>query len=329
MIKLQNVIIMRITDFRRFFDLREFWNQRDEFFKQFEFINCWGKTERDYSLFVDNEKEKLLLAQFCNWICEPGKELCSVKLDRRELKIDDLKGGVQSCPLGLLQPYIENAKKQNKLTNKQIIGLTLLYLLLGADRNCSNIKVEYQIYSANGSSIDSLEEFNSCWEDRELPTTNIIEYPLKRCVFANMNSSKDIHIRCGSEKVILKPRDCVVGLFCSSKCYKLLPNEVSDTDKRTTLKLTLNSNSSSMPGLEIHKPDGIKYIDNVVAVAIENGGYPVYVTSDGVVHYDSSCFALGQRIRAFLKKECHKDLLAFTRDCNGNYAFYTSNEINY
>lgn len=149
MIKLQNVIIMRISDFRRFFNLREFWNKRDEFFKQFEFINCEGKSEREYSLFVDNEKEKLLLAQFCNWICEPNKELCSVKMDQQELKIDDSKGGVQSCPLGLLQPYIDNAKKQNRLTNKQIIGLTLLYLLLDADKNCSNIKVEYRIFSAN------------------------------------------------------------------------------------------------------------------------------------------------------------------------------------
>lgn len=329
MIKLQDVIIMRISDFRRFFDLREFWNQRDEFFKQFEFINCDERSEREYSLFVDNEKERLLLTQFCNWICEPNKELCSVKMDQQELKIDDSKGGIQSCPLGLLQPYIEDAKRQNKLTNKQIIGLTLLYLLLGADKSCSNIKVEYQIFSANSGSSDNLEEFNSCWEDRELQTTNTVEYPLKRYVLANMNLSKDIHICCGSEKVVLKPRDCVVGLFCGSKCYKLLPNEVSDTDKRTTLKLTVNSSSSSMPGLEIHNPDGIKYINNVVAVAIENGGYPVYATSDGVIHYDSSCFALGQRIRAFCRKECHKELLAFTRDCNGNYVFYTSNEINY
>ena len=127
MITLQGVIILRVTDFRRFFDWEEFWIKKDSF------IALW-RNESYRKFFVNNEKEYYLVLRFYEWLLNPNKELQKIKLESTELKIENCTGDTLVYPLGRLQDEIEKTKKQNQLTNKTIIGYTLLYLLLGAKK---------------------------------------------------------------------------------------------------------------------------------------------------------------------------------------------------
>jgi hypothetical protein len=104
-----------------------------------------------------------------------------------------------------LQDEIEKTKKQNQLTNKTIIGYTLLYLLLGADKDKSNIVVEYGDCSNNNTkTISYIKEYNRCWENLVIEPITKIEYPLRRCVFVNVNPNKEISIHPLPVQIALK-----------------------------------------------------------------------------------------------------------------------------
>lgn len=331
MITLQEVIILRISDFRRFFNLGEFWSKKDEFLTLFKQeiarrVETPTKPQEEY-FFVDNREEFYLLKKIYEWQMNPSQELFKVNLGSSEVKIETNEGDVIVYPLGRIAEHIENTKKQNRLTNKTILGITLLYLLLNANEHDSDISIEYgEGVNSLGFSHDDIKEFNQCWENVTLNTTSKVEFPLRRCLFVNANRSKVISVVYGNDVVELNPNDCVIGLFSGSNCYKLLINKVTDSDITLNLKINYNGTSTI---LEVYKSEGVSFIPDVISMAIEPGGYLVYCKSNGEMQYDSQCFALGQRIKNFMKLECSRQLLAFTRDSYGNYILYTTNEINY
>lgn len=323
MITLQGVIILRVTDFRRFFDWEEFWIKKDSF------IALW-RNESYRKFFVNNEKEYYLVLRFYEWLLNPNKELQKIKLESTELKIENCTGDTLVYPLGRLQDEIEKTKKQNQLTNKTIIGYTLLYLLLGANDRKSQLKINFGStpnlsVKANDSEI---KEFEPRWDDVILDKIEQPSYPLRRCIIVNKNQSKDISVICGNDTVSLKTNECVIGLFCGDKCLLLLDNVASDYDSKVTLKLSTKG-TSLIPICEVHRSTGIEYIEGVSSIAAEADGNIVYSTMDGDIYYNKECFRLDLIIPSFKEKDYSKDLLAFKKDLSGHYIFYCKNKIKY
>lgn len=301
MITLKGVIILRISDFRRFFDFGEFWFKKEDFFKLFKQeinrrVESPTKPIEEY-FFVNNKKEFCLLQKVYDWLTNPSKELLKVKLNATEVIIEANDGELLVYPLGRLKDYIEDAKKQNQLTKKSILGYTLLYLLLNANEHNSDISINFP---SNTSSL-SIKDFNRCWNDVVLESITTIEFPLRRCVFVNANPIKDIKIKLENKTLVLHKNDSVIGVFCGNKCYKLLPNSLTNSDKEITLKLKSNSVSNVIT-LEIHKPDKIEKIDDVVSIGIDSNGKPVYMRSDGKIYFESKNFTIQQQYEGFIKQ---------------------------
>lgn len=334
MVTLQNVIILRISDFRRFFDWGEFWAKKEEFISLFRGeinrrVESQTKPQEEY-YFVDNDAEFYLMQRLYEWLINPNKELQRIKLDSTELKIETNIGDTLVYPLGRLQFEIENIKKQNQLTNKTIVGYTLLFLLLGANERNSSIVIDFGSTSNNGSKDSGYEikEFEARWDDVVLDKIDQPVFPLRRCVIINKNQSKTISVTRGGNSILLRPNECVVGLFCDNKCLQLLDNVASDYDSKVSLKLSVKG-MSLMPICEVHRSTGIQYIESVASIAVEADGSIVYSTMNGDIFYNKDCFSLDLRITSFKEKEYSKDLLAFKKDSSGNYIFYCKNKINY
>lgn len=332
MVTLKGVIILRISDFRRFFDFEEFWFKKDDFLTLFKQeinrrVDSPTKPLEEY-FFVNDKKEFYLLQKVYDWLTNPSQELPRVKLDTSEVKVETPDGELLVYPLGRLQDYNEAAKKHNRLTNKLLLGYTLLYLLLNANERNSDINVIFGNTSNDVVVNNEIKEFELCWDDVVLDNIDTPIYPLKRCVIINNNPSKNILIKLNNTSKALKPNECVVGLFCENKCYLLLDNIVSDNDTNVTLKLLVNG-TSLIPRCEVHRSSGVSYIENVLSIAVESDGSIVYSTYDGKIFYNHECFSLDIRITSFLKKEYSSELLAFKKSNSGNYTFYTKNKINY
>lgn len=333
MITLKGVIILRISDFRRFFDFGEFWFKKEEFLKLFKQeinrrVESPTKPIEEY-FFVNDKKEFCLLQKVYDWLTNPSRELSKVKLNATEVIIEANDRESLEYPLGRLKDYIENAKRQNQLKTKSILGYTLLYLLLNANEHNSEINI---IFGRTADNIvvnnNEIGEFNHCWHDVRLEKIEVPIFPLRRCVIVNMNQDSNIFVNFDDKSLSLKSNECVVGLFCDNKCYTLLDNVVSDNESRVTLRLSVNVDAL-IPRCEVHSDAGIDYIDGVSSMAIEPDGSITYSTFDGKIIYNETCFKANLRIASFLKKDYASELLAFKKDEYGNYTFYTKQIIDY
>lgn len=333
MVTLQGVIILRISDFRRFFDWGEFWSKKEEFISLFRGeinrrVESQTKPQEEY-YFVDNEAEFYLMQRLYLWLVYPNKELQRIKLEPTELKIESNDGTVLQYPLGRLQDEIGKINELNQLTNRTIVGYVLLYLLLGANERNSQIQIDFGSTPNQVTKLDNeIKEFELSWGDIILEKINQPIFPLRRCIIINKNSNKEISVTCGKDSVSLKPNECVIGLFCGNKCLTLLDNVASDYDSKVTLKLSIKG-TSYIPVCEIHRSTGIEYVEGVSSIAIETGGDIVYSTMNGIIFYNKKCFSLDLRVSTFKEKTYSNDFLAFKRDNTGNYTFYCKNKIDY
>lgn len=331
MVTLQGVLILRISDFRRFFDWGEFWAKKDDFISLFRGeinrrVESQTKPQEEY-YFVDNDAEFYLMQRLYEWLLNPNKELQRIKLDPTELKIETNIGDTKRYSLGRLQGEIENIKKQNQLTSKTIIGYTLLYLLLGANDRKSDVIVEYGEYSTNNKSevISSIKEYNRCWDNVVLEPTTNIEYPLRRCVFINVNPDKEITIQLGKESVNIEPKNCVIGIFCGNKCYKLLPSTLTGSNNQITLMLK-PSLAKNVIQLEIHKPDKVDIVENVVSIGLDSNEQPVYLYANGEIYIEKKNFTLQQQYNGF-KKTSEMSKVVALEVIGGYLNIYTEDSI--
>ncbi len=334
MMTLQGVIILRISDFRRFFEWGEFWAKREEIISLFRGeinrrVETLTKPQQEY-YFVDNDAEFYLMRKLYEWMASPDKELQRVKMELSELKIETNSGEVLVYPLGRLQEKIEYVRKQNMLTAKTILGYTLLYLLLGADDVQSDMCIDFGLSANNQTNgqMYQIKEFEPRWNDVELTKIDKAVFPLRRCVIVNKNTLKDIAVVCGEERVLLQPNECVVGIFCGDKCLELLDNTATDNDTKISMKLSVKG-ESLVPGCEVHRDSGVAYIENVASVAVDPYGDIVYSTTDGKIRYNERCFRISVRVATFQKMEYSKEFLALKVDGYGNYIFYCKNKIDY
>ena len=330
MVTLQGVIILRISDFRRFFNWREFWLKKDEFmslFKKEIDRRCVPDTEKKQEyLFVDNEKEFHLLEKLYEWLRFPDKELELLELNQSELKIgtNPILRDTISYPLGRLEQRIRSAEE---ITKKTRIGYTLMYLLLKADEENSDVVIDYGGIHNNANDKE-INEFERRYDDLVLNIANKVEYPLRRCFIINESPNKSIRITHGNKSVTLEKEECVVGIFCENNCLILLDNELTDHESNITLKLKFN-HITNRPYCNVYQQgQGITYIEDVSSIMFDEIHNIVYTTTNGKISYKEACFGLRNRIRLFNETEHANELLALKKDDGGNYIFYCINKIN-
>lgn len=321
--KLQGVIILRVTDLRRFFDLTEFWQQRDDFVEMIK----QGRLD----VFCDTEDERTLCLMVRNWISiHRGKNGAELPVEIKDCTLCFTDGSNKTFSLGLLDKFVEKIKGQ--LPQKDLVGLVCLYLLLGANKVSSGIKPEIRIFRKQTSgepSVNDEDKYIPLYGDCEFKSIDTAEYPFTRRVIANVSKNK-INVKYGESIVELSPDECAVALFCNAnQCYKIFPHIADNHDG---LKLCLKiDKSTGEPYLEEHN-NGLmepKRTPNVYSIAIEDGIAPVYVDLYGKLHFDSDCVPLSSYYAKFLKNAQEKDILAFERKGSGSFVFYTKNKIYY
>ena len=310
---LQGVNILRIADLRRFFDLADFWRQREAFVKQV------GDPET--SIFFDTGLEKGLFGLIKNWIVSDLGVASIYKGDG--LIVVNVYGQDVTFSLGRISPEYE--KYKGKVRNKDLEGLTLLYLLLGANIN-SEIELQYDIFAALKTG-NYVGEFVPCYGNMSFMPISFPEYPLSRHIIANMSGIASIEISIGTIIAKLNPGECIIGIFDKNNCcYKVLSNKIEDPSVGISLCLKINY-STKKPFLKIDsKFNGTKNVEAVCSIALEKGGLPVYLTMDGRMHYDKACFSLHSKYETFRQHNPDAELLAFDVDSSNNYSFFTSNK---
>ena len=319
--KLQGVIILRVTDLRRFFDLTEFWEQRNDFVEMIK--QGW------LNVFCDTEDERELCLTIRRWILG-HREDCFHSSIKEEIKDNSLSlSGFtdetnKSFPLGKLKKFVEQYK--NVISSKDLIGLVALYLLLGADKTDCAIEPEISIFP-NKISVEQLvekdDEYIPLHGDCEFKSITEPVYPFARKVIANV-SDKDVNVKCGTSLVTLSPKECVVALFCNSnQCYKIFPHIAADYNKSLELRMKIDM-FTKRPYMVIKVNGTEKSVANVYSIAIEDGKFPVYVEGQGKLNYDvAKCFKLNSKYNHFKENTSDSKILAFERSVNGCFVFYT------
>ena len=174
MVTMQGVIILRISDMKRFFSLGEFLNKREEF------CSLFRDEERRYSqsgckaqalLFVDDTQQLALMQLVARWLARPETEITTASIDDQWLRVRTADDTLQFA-VGRLAPYIKEAR--TRLTSKSIMGLTLLYTMLGANNEGDSMPILYELPSATRQ----LKQFNECWNDTDIEYSNDITFPL-------------------------------------------------------------------------------------------------------------------------------------------------------
>lgn len=327
MITMQGVTILRISDFRRFIALGEFFYKKEQFLQMFmeeQRRYCAFGNKEEALMFVDNESEYYLLRILCQWLANPDQEITVSTLEKDVLRVPGKNGEKVLFQLNRLVPYIDEVRTQNRLTRKSILGLTVLYLLLGANEQDSDVPVVYELQTIGSQ----LKDFNECWDDVELEKGDGLMYPLHRRLFVNANPQRSVTVKWGTKNTVLLPNECLIGLFSGNTCHVLLPEKITSSQDKVSLRLTADV-KTQRTRMEVHTPsDGVVYHDDVVSMALADG-LPVWATSDGVIHYPDCCFAFRMRVKAFLKMKYANDFLAFVQEGDDNYVFYTTNNVNH
>ena len=318
MVTLQGVIILRISDFRKFFDWNEFWTKKEMFLKFFS-------RQSNIDFFVNNDRERLLVNRLYYYLRQPSRISELVRLEPEELKIITNNNDVEVYSLGLLREKIAKARQQKALTTNAIIGHTLLYLLLQANEN-NNVDARYIDKANNIQYLYGNEELTHY--DGELPLNGTF---FEHKVLVNQHNSK-IRIGFKRKSYELQPQECIVGIFHKDKCYALLPNSKSinglnlqlviDPDsKRTRLKITgkVPVDFRLPSTVQICSDDNgdiaYRYIDDVISFVTEGYGSALAVVDcNGRVEVPTSWVLLSERISKFNNQYPGESILHIAED---------------
>ena len=313
---------MRITDLKNFFDLDQFWSARTEF------IDIAGRFGLDF--FFDSEDEILLYECLVPWLKEGKIPKANVKDGRL---IISSNGDDHSFSLvKRLREKCDIATRNKNLLEKDIFGLTILYVLIGANAENSSMELKYDDFA---NIKDRLHTGRPIGIDQDL----ILEHAVVnegdqvewRVIFNK--GEKRIKVELGKTSCELDHRDCVIGIFPrndENKCWKLLPNIiVSDPAYKLSLRLRFNSNTMR-PKMKVERKGNVEYVEDVYFILIENNKQVVYIKSNGEIHGIDSCFSLGRAYGAYeskMKKQKKQyKLLAIETTCK-RYKFITDHGI--
>lgn len=316
--KLQGVIILRISDMKRFFELSDFLNHKSEFIEY---------VDKKEDVFFDNEDQKILYKEVKKWL--NGNELTEEKAENAyqdafskiysyEKKEEEVRGYNYVFDLGRLKGEISKYEKhRGKLT-----GLTYLYLMLDAQKTDSEINLQYDLYLQIIKGVNTESNVEYLDSDKEYEYTPDFAPPVNRKYIVN-ESNHNIIIYCGDNQEELEPNECVVGLFCGNQCYRLLPHK--ESDEKYTMTLFFNKETKE-PYLIIDPKDGSqkRRQENVCSIKLEKGGKPVFLTTDGEVHDYDDCYQFRKQFEDWKKDFPNEKTLAFI--LKTNYCFYSENK---
>lgn len=293
--KLNGVRIIRITDLKKFFDLDQFWSARAEFVGA---VESMGED-----LFFDSEDEILLYECLSPWLKEGKSPNAIVKDGRLIIRIN---GSDHSFSLAkrLCEKY-NLATSKEILSEKDIIGLTILYILAGANAENNSMELRYDDYFASIKDSQYAVRVIGIDEDLNLEPVMVNEGDLVEWRVIFNKGEKQVKVVLDKDSYKLEYRDCIVGIFPrkddnNSKCWKLLPNIRGNTDYKLSLRLRFNFNTMC-PTMKVESKGNVSYVEDVYFIHIENGNHYVYLTRDGDLHSVEHCIQLQKAYNSYKK----------------------------
>lgn len=297
--KIQGIEILRISDFRRFFDYADFFANREEYAKMFASL--------DMDIFTNDLRERALIAQLRNWAA--GRNM---NASFRDGKLSLPSAGWQSLDKiePVLKPYSE------RLSTADRAALAYLFLLMADSWTPDMMTEACECLVGGGVKGDMVTLLKDT-----VFTQGKLEYKgVSRRYLVNLRKSDGISVRCGDRSVRLRQGDCVVGIFNDdAECITLLPNKCVCNDGKMTMALKIDNNGK--PFVEIRTDAGCRRVADVASFWIEPGNFPVICRTEGTLSYDPQCFALNMRYQAFKKRNPDAVILA-AEENNQLYSFY-------
>lgn len=260
--KLDGIIILRITDFRRFFDFASFWKKREEFCMLIKTSAGINKN------FFDTKEEQRLGEIVWTSISSPGNTP-AVKDGIIQVK--------EKICLNEAQRIFYDQLMAAKVKNNLCVGLVALYKMLGYDSKESHVvpNINECLCRLKVDAVNFDDSYIPLSTDYTIPICNKV-FPLQVKTIVN-KSDKKIYLKHGKDIHVLKSNRCIVGVFHQDACYKLLPNE--GKNENTSLSLEFDEYTKNT-NLRIETRKEKKIEKNVVSFFIDEGGY-AYVYSDG------------------------------------------------
>ena len=247
--KMNGVIIMRISDFKRFFDFQEFWSHKEEFIDLFN-------QEGYMDFFCITEEERILSKCTLDWL--KGK-LSLENANKFKNVLEKKKGQILS---------LINLLKNKNQPNSTIRGIISLSMLVSDTLCVDEIEKWLEIIKGNNST----NNYYLLYEDREFDSTDAPSYPLVAKPIVN-NSSNAITIIVGENKKELSSGDCVVGLFdVEGKCYKLLPNKGNNGDVELRIKFNITTKRTDLEIKGLFS-NNLEEVQNVISFFLDKKGY--------------------------------------------------------
>ena len=201
-----------------------------------------------------------------------------------------------------------------------------MYLLLKADEENSDVVIDYNNYSLKNNA--AILEYNYCYNDIILEQTAEITGPLRRCIFVNSDLNNEIRIKLGEQTTYLEPGSCIIGVFCENRCYRLLPNILSGTNNKITLKLKSNQNPAiKTTYLEIHKPSGIETINDIVSIGFDANEQPICLHSNGKMQIVGDNFSWQNQYNNIVNNLQNGAKIIAAEVVNGYLNIFTDNEV--
>lgn len=313
--KLQGVEILRISDFRRFFNIEEFIQGKRAFAQLFSVV--------DIATFCDSDDEHALCSQLRLWCM--GQPL-SASIDQLSKQVNIPLYG--SIALG----YVYDVQKQycQSLKPTERVAMACLCLLLGS--YCTEKEAKY-IYDYIGGD-KSMQRFVSLSTNVDLVQYCAQPYePRYRVIYANLFFEKEFVVKCGRRVENLRKGECVVAIHTPKGCIALLPRTAFANDLNARLMINPKTRQPYLSVVNLKDLKSEEKYKNVASFWIEEGRGLIYTTFDNHVKKAfgreeeqndfSSCYTFNQEYKLFCKCYSNKLLLAIAKT-NGNYTFYST-----
>ncbi len=324
--KLNGVLIFRITDFRRYFDFPSFWSEKDEFFrlvKPYDILD---------DFFFDTEQEKKYCAVLFR--CLRRYDNLWTEIRSAGTKSVFITYVSDNCRQRMHEPFIHELTEtqircyrliESKSKDRYaVLGLFSLYMMLGY------MPDETEVYSA----LDVIGGRDTGLDDSVVPLREDMvlvsydewetpEYPLMIKTLVNMGIS-DIRIspdkNSRRDSTVLKQGECVNCIFHENKCYRILKHK--DSKGGFDFRIQYNSRTRKTD-LQIKKilSGETRDIEDVVSFYADNSGY-VLVKSDGS-YYLHQLVTMAK----FLNNLQQESILTVSKDENGIIRVVTAENI--
>ena len=317
--KLQGVIILRITDLIRFFDLNEFWQHRDAF------LRLLADPTRS-PLFFDTDRQRMLYGRIVAFWLNGKLRPMGMSLDSARLTLYD-NNFPTAIPLGQLTRHIGNAA--TLLSKTDLIGLTALYLMLGADDPASEITPDYEGFAAMRSGKIA-GDFIVISSDIEFqPAGFAPEPPFSIKYIANLNVPAPLTVRCGASAATVDRGQCLTAVFSGEHCVALLPRHVSDPILRIDAELRANPHTRRADAIVHDASTQKRVIPGVTSLWLEPGHGIAYTSVAAAPVFPANATACRWRISDYMESHPDRKIIAVLSNEPQNYILYTAEHISH